>query len=46
MIRMSMLKSWFSKRRWRKRHQADIRAFMQFQSERSARRRAAGQLAH
>ena len=40
-IRMSKLKSWFSKRRWRKQHQADIRAFMRFQSERSARRRAA-----
>jgi len=40
-IRMSMLKSWFSKRRWRKQHKADIRAFMRFQSERSALRRAA-----
>ena len=46
MIRMSKLNSWFSKRRWRKQHKADIRAFMQFQSERSARRRAAGLLAH
>jgi hypothetical protein len=45
-IRMSKLKTWFSKRRWRKQHQADIRAFLRFQSERSARRRAAAQLAH
>jgi hypothetical protein len=42
---MAMLKSWFSKRRLRKQHQADIRAFMRFQSERSARRQAAGYLA-
>jgi hypothetical protein len=41
-IRMSRLKTWFSKRRQRKQHQADIRAFMRFQSERSARRQAAG----
>jgi hypothetical protein len=41
MIRMSKLKTWFSKRRRRKQHKADIRAFMRFQSERSARRQAA-----
>jgi len=41
MIRMTKLKTWFSKRRWRKQHKADIRAFMRFQSERSARRQAA-----
>ena len=46
MIRMSKLKSWFSKRRQRKQHKADIRAFMRFQSERSARRQAASQFAH
>jgi hypothetical protein len=46
MIRMAKLKTWFSKRRWRKQHQADIRAFMRFQSERSARRRAAAHPAH
>jgi hypothetical protein len=40
---MSRLKSWFSKRRWRKRHKADIRAFLRFQSERSARRHVAAQ---
>jgi hypothetical protein len=45
MIRMAMLKTWLSKRRRRKQHQADIRAFMRFQSERSARRRAAERLA-
>jgi hypothetical protein len=39
---MVKLKSWFRQRRWRKRHQADIRAFMRFQSERIARRRQAG----
>lgn len=44
-IRMSRLKTWFSKRRERKQHKADIRAFMRFQSERTARRRAA-QAAH
>jgi hypothetical protein len=43
---MARLKSWLSKRRWRKQHKADIRAFMRFQSERSARRRAAAHLAH
>jgi len=43
---MSMLKSWLSRRRWRKQHKADIRAFMRFQSERSARRRAAARLVH
>jgi hypothetical protein len=43
---MSKLKSWFSRRRRRKQHKADIRAFIRFQSERSARRRAAGQPAH
>jgi hypothetical protein len=46
MIRMSKFRSWFSKRRQRKQHKADIRAFMRFQSERSARRQAAAQLAH
>ena len=46
MIRMSKLKSWFSKRRQRKQHKADIRAFIRFQSERSARRQAAGQFAN
>ena len=46
MIRMTKLRSWFSKRRQRKQHKADIRAFMRFQSERSARRRAAGLPAH
>jgi hypothetical protein len=43
---MSMLKSWLNQRRWRKQHKADIRAFMRFQRERSALRRAAAQLAH
>jgi hypothetical protein len=43
---MAMLKSWLSKRRLRKQHKADIRAFMRFQSERSARRQSAAQLAH
>jgi hypothetical protein len=43
---MTMLKSWFSKRRLRKQHQADIRAFMRFQSERLALRRATAQRAH
>jgi len=38
---MTKLKSWMSRRRWRKQHQADIRAFIRFQSERTARRRAA-----
>ena len=38
---MAMLKSWFSKRRWKKQHKADIRAFMRFQAERLARRQAA-----
>jgi hypothetical protein len=37
---MAKLKSWFSQRRWRKQHKADIRAFMQFQAERLARRQA------
>jgi hypothetical protein len=45
-IRMSMLKTWFSKRRARKQHMADIRAFLRFQSERTARRMAASQIAH
>ena len=44
-IRMFKLKTWFSNRRQRKQHKADIRAFMRFQSERSARRQAAGRLA-
>jgi hypothetical protein len=43
---MTRFKTWFSKRRSRKQHKADIRAFMRFQSELSARRRAAAQLAH
>jgi hypothetical protein len=43
---MAILKSWLSKRRKRKQHKADIRAFMQFQRERSALRQAAAQLAH
>jgi len=38
---MTMFKTWFSKRRRRKQHKADIRAFMRFQSERAARRQAA-----
>ena len=45
-IRMTMLKTWFSKRRWRKQHKADIRAFMRFQRERSALRRQAARVAH
>ncbi|MDQ7247757.1 hypothetical protein [Dongia sedimenti] len=43
---MVKFKSWLSRRRWRKQHQADIRAFLRFQSERSARRRAAALHAH
>jgi hypothetical protein len=43
---MSRFRTWFSKRRWRKQHKADIRAFMRFQSERSARRQAAAQVFH
>ena len=43
---MTVLKSWFSRRRWRKQHKADIRAFMRFQSERLARRRAAAGALH
>ena len=46
MIRMAMIKSWFSRRKLRKQHQADIRAFMRFQSERTARRSAAAYRAH
>jgi len=42
---MTMFKTWFSKRRRRKQHKADIRAFLRFQSERSARRQAAAQTA-
>jgi hypothetical protein len=38
---MLKLKFWFRRRRWRKQHNADIRAFMQFQAERLARREAA-----
>jgi hypothetical protein len=38
---MSKLKSWMRQRRWRKQHQADIRAFLRFQAERRARRQAA-----
>jgi hypothetical protein len=41
---MALLKSWFSRRKLRKQHQADIRAFIRFQAERSARRRAAAHL--
>ena len=37
---MTKLKSWLHRRRWRKQHRADIRAFLRFQSERSARRQA------
>ena len=40
---MSKFKFWLSQRRRRKQHKADIRAFMRFQSERVARRRAAAQ---
>jgi hypothetical protein len=38
---MSKLKSWFSQRRQRKQHKADIRAFLRFQAERRARHQAA-----
>jgi len=43
---MAILKSWLHKRRLRKQHMADIRAFMRFQRERSALRQAAARLAH
>lgn len=32
------LKAWLKDRRWRKRHAADIRAFLQVAAERAARR--------
>jgi hypothetical protein len=38
---MAILKTWLKQRKWRKQHQADIRAFMRFQRERVARRHAA-----
>ena len=38
-IRMrGRLKAWLQDRRWRKRHAADIRAFLQIAAERAARR--------
>jgi hypothetical protein len=38
---MSKFKSWLRQRRWRKQHQADIRAYLRFQAERRERRQAA-----